>query len=48
MSVTLGFLDRWVRNRAEGLENIVGPTARSETRLNAQRAHTKIVAEFSV
>ena len=35
MSVTLGFLDRWVRNRAEGLENVVGPAARSDTRLNA-------------
>jgi pimeloyl-ACP methyl ester carboxylesterase len=35
MSVTLGFLDRWLRNRADGLENVVGPAARSDTRLNA-------------
>ena len=35
MSITIGFLDRWVRNRAEGLENVLGVSARSEARLNA-------------
>jgi len=32
-SVTLGMLDAWLRGNSSGLENVVGPTARSETRL---------------
>jgi len=34
MSVLVGFMDAYVKSNTSGLENVLGPTARSETRLS--------------
>ncbi len=34
MSVLVGFMDAYVKNNTSGLENVLGPTARAETRLS--------------